>query len=271
MARNVRPASLPPLKVIAPMRRGLFLGIFLLSALVVSLEAQQKPAEPGAANWVWFDEGDPVSSAPAETRYFRHVFNADSLPRKINLEITADNGFTVWINGMRVGEGDQWQQLYRFDARKYLLEGKNVLAVEGRNEGGPAGLVVKLGALAVSGKGWKASKTAAKGWRDLDFDEKDWTPVKVIGPYGKVGPWGGAAVSGPAGPRTFKVPDGFKVELAGKRPDDRGPFSLVNMCFDAKGRLLLSQEGGPILLCTNPDKDGVYQEVVEYCKQVKNC
>src|SRR5262245_11599311 len=112
--RDDLPAYLPPLKVIGPMRRGIFLGISLLAVLVVTLTAQQKAAEPITPNWIWFDEGDPVSSAPAETRYFRYVFNANALPRKINLDITADNGFIVWINGVRVGEGDSWAQLYRF-------------------------------------------------------------------------------------------------------------------------------------------------------------
>ena len=67
------------------------------------------------------------------------------------------------------------------------------------------------------------------------------------------------------------MPAGFHVVEAVKIPETDPRFSLVNMCFDAKGRLLVSQEGGPILLCTKPDKDGVLQEVKPYCTQVKNC
>ena len=69
----------------------------------------------------------------------------------------------------------------------------------------------------------------------------------------------------------FAAQKGFHVEMAAKNPDPKDVFSLVNMTFDAKGRLLVSQEGGPILLCTDPDKDGVLQEVKDYCTQVKNC
>src|SRR5438128_4469353 len=137
MRRDERPAYFPPLKVILSMRRGILLGIVLLAALTVSLGARQKSAEPITPNWIWFDEGDPVSSAPAETRYFRHVFTVEQLPAKADLDITADNAFIVWVNGVRVGSGDQWQQLYRFDVRKHLKQGKNLLAVEARNEGGP--------------------------------------------------------------------------------------------------------------------------------------
>src|SRR5262249_35474456 len=157
----------------------------------------------------------------------------------------------------------------RFDAGKRLRPGKNVIAIEARNEGGPAGLLVQLSYTAsgqrkqqiISDGGWKAIQTAAKGWQGIDVDEKGWSAVKVLGECGKVGPWHNLA-SGGGGTdpkRRFTVPEGFRVEQAVKRPDDRGPFSLVNMTFDAKGRLLLSQEGGPTLLCTEPDKDGVYQ------------
>src|SRR6202035_1598310 len=76
----------------------------------------------------------------------------------------------------------------------------------------------------------------------------------------------------------FTVPPGFRVETV-VPADAKIPgfdhtmhnFSLVNMCFDAKGRLLASQEGGPIILCTEPDKDGVFQKIAPYCTQVRNC
>src|SRR5262249_27793957 len=161
-----------------------------------------------------------------------------------------------------------------FDVRKLMKHGPNVIAVEAHNEGGPAGLIVKLSyvpngqtrlALVSDGE-WKSSKSADKGWQELEFEDKGWKPVKVIGPYGKVGPWRNATGGGGGGgPRRFTVPEGFKVELAVKKPNDRGPFSIVNMCFDNKGRLLLSEEGGPTLLCVDPDKNGVYQKVVNYC------
>ncbi len=69
----------------------------------------------------------------------------------------------------------------------------------------------------------------------------------------------------------FTAPKGFRVEMAAKNPDPKDVFSLVNMTFDAKGRLLVSQEDGPVLLCTDPDKDGVLQNVRPYCSIVKNC
>src|SRR5262249_1016844 len=69
----------------------------------------------------------------------------------------------------------------------------------------------------------------------------------------------------------FTVPEDFKVEQAVRLPDDDRTFSLVNMCFDNQGRLLVSREGGPVMLCTEPDAKGVLQKVRPYCTQVKNC
>jgi putative membrane-bound dehydrogenase-like protein len=245
--------------------------------------------QPAAAQWVWFDEGDPTMSAPAETRFFRRVFTIDRpVPKPVDeatLEITADNAFTVWINGALVGKGDDWNELYKFDVQKHLVNGKNVIAVEAKNEGGPAGLVVRLAYLPngmtkltlFSDAAWKSSKTAADGWQKVEFDEKGWSAVKVLGTYGEIGPWKGSGTPVAGGKERFKVPAGFHVEELAPASakvtggDPKKPFSLVNMGFDARGRLLVSQEGGPILLCTDPDKNGVYQSIKPYCEQVKNC
>jgi len=68
----------------------------------------------------------------------------------------------------------------------------------------------------------------------------------------------------------FAVPAGFRVELAVRPPDDKA-FSFMNCCFDDKGRLLVSKENGPVLLCTTKDKDGVLKEVKTYCDKVNDC
>jgi putative heme-binding domain-containing protein len=233
-------------------------------------------------NWIWLNEGDPAAGRPVETVYFRRTFTIDRPVQKVvdegTLDITADNAFTVWLNGVEIGQGTQWQQVYTFDVMKHLVNGKNVLAVKATNtEPSPAGLLVRLGyvpngqdrrALASDAQ-WKASKEAPENWFKPDFDDSKWPNVKVIGPYGKAGPWRNVAWAG-GGDERFTVPEGFTVELAVKPPMNDN-FSLVNMCFDAKGRLLVSREGGPVLLCTEPDAKGVLQSVKPYCEQVKNC
>jgi hypothetical protein len=136
--------------------------------------------------WIWFNEGDPLVEAPAETRYFRRVFDLQRpTPAAIgaaSLEITADNRFIVFINGKKIGQGGNWSSLHRFNVLKHLVNGKNVLAVEAHNEGGPAGLVVRLEwtpagkpkQALVSDGSWKVSKTSGKEWQKLSFDDAKW-------------------------------------------------------------------------------------------------
>src|SRR5262249_52198953 len=118
----------------------------LASSLTPQLLPHTKKVDP--VQWIWFNEGDPAQSAPAETRYFRKVFQIDRPVQKVvdegTLDITADNVFTVWVNGHEVGKGDQWQKVYRFDVTKLLVHGNNVVAVEARNTEGPAALMVRL-------------------------------------------------------------------------------------------------------------------------------
>ncbi|HMC66159.1 MAG TPA: HEAT repeat domain-containing protein, partial [Gemmataceae bacterium] len=260
-----------------------FFGIICFGVGIIHWPQDSRGEQTTTVQWIWFNEGDPTQAAPAETRYFRRVFVIDRPVQKVvdegTLDITADNSFTVWVNDNEVGKGDKWERIYRFDVTKLLRHGENVIAVEGKNTDGPAGLMVRLAFVpngqdrraVVSDSLWKSSKTAAEGWQKLGFKEEGWSSVKVLGPYGRTGPWKNQTWDAGSGDDRFTVPSGFKVELAVKRPADDSNFSLVNLTFDAKGRLLVSREGGPVLLCTKPDKNGMLQSVKPYCEQVKNC
>src|SRR5262249_30646716 len=133
------------------------------------------------------------AAPPPPRRYFRRTFDLEGAPARATLEITADNGFTAWVNGAEVGKGDSWTQLYSIRVAKQLKKGKNVLAVRATNDGGPAGLVVRLRTQAggkervalVSDGAWKAAKWAPAGWQKVDFDDSKWGKVKVLGAYGK--------------------------------------------------------------------------------------
>jgi putative heme-binding domain-containing protein len=268
------------------MTRRLLVALCGLAALAFlspwSWQAQAQAAP--ALQWIWFDEGNPLQDAPAETRFFRRTFTlekaAGKTPDEAVLEITADNAYTVWVNGVEVGTGNDWAFVQSYDVEKALVAGKNVLAVQARNEGGPAGLLVRL-RYGVKGKpkqtlvsdaNWKAAKAAGKGWEKADFDDSKWKPALALVEHGG-GPWGNSAPGGarPPAQRRFTVPEGFRIEQAVENPNPTDTFSLVNMTFDARGRLLVSREGGPILVCTDPDDKGVCRAVRPYCTQVTNC
>jgi putative membrane-bound dehydrogenase-like protein len=267
------------------MIRGSALALLGLACLVIGPTAgwsQERGKRTGPVQWIWFNEGDPLQSAPAGTRYFRKQFKINrpfAKPvQEAELDITADNAFTVWINGQKAGDGNDWHRVYRFDVQPQLRDGVNVIAVEARNEGGPAGLLVRLGYVPngedkraiVSDGSWKASKTAPAGWEEVRFDDNPWPSAKALGEYGQVGAWQHLAWDA-GGDDRFAVPPGFHVEMVARNPDPKDPFSLINLTFDKKGRLLVSKENGGVLLCKQPDKKGVFQSVKTYCSQVRYC
>jgi alpha-L-rhamnosidase len=170
-----------------------------LTATTGRLKAEDNAALLAKGKWIWFDEGDPSQDAPAESRYFRRTFKlpADKDIKKATFLMTGDNHFELYLNGKKIGNGDDWQQAQCFDVKANLVKGDNLIAVIGTNDDGPAGLI---GALKVeldgadpvyvgTDKDFKASKTKADGWEKAGFDEKGWIPVKVMGDYG-MDPWG---------------------------------------------------------------------------------
>jgi putative heme-binding domain-containing protein len=256
----------------------------LLTACWLAPVAPAAAQGPGRVQWIWHNEGDPGKPALAGTRYFRRVFDIKGLIEppvdEGVLDVAATGPFTVWLNGTKVGGGADPRRVFSFDVKKYTVKGANVLAVEARHDKGPAAVLARLGftpngqskTSVVSGGAWRSAAAAADGWRKLDFKEAGWQPVRVLGPVGKGGP-----VPDLAWDDRFSVPAGFVVQTVvppqprAPRLDPRLPFSLINMTFDDKGRLLVSQERGPVLLCTDPDANGVMQNIRPYCEQVRGC
>ncbi len=157
-----------------------------------------------AARWIWFDEGQPSKAAPPETRWFVRRFEVPTgaKVRSAVLALTADNAFVCWLNGERVGSGDNWGRLYRFDVRRLVRPGRNVLAVAATNatdRPNPAGLIAALLVQLDDGRTvtlttdarWLASRTAPAGWPTPDerTGASGWRPARDLGPFG-VGPWG---------------------------------------------------------------------------------
>jgi putative heme-binding domain-containing protein len=270
----------------------------LLLSLVCTSHASLPPGTVGLEDpqlsWIWTGEAKTAASLPAGTRWFRKSFVIDRpIANPVDdaiLEITADNGFTVWFNGVQVGTGSDWKRMYRFDVKPHAVHGINVIAVTATNEGpSPAGLLVQLTTtpngktkIGVPSDGsWKASRTEPPaGWQKPIFKDKEWESAHPVASYGSQ-PWGTLAWDDAPSSNRFKVPAGFVVDtVVPAQPDApdldaKLPFSLINMTFDAKGRLLVAQERGPVLMCTIKEKDGelkgnkIEYTLKPYCKQVK--
>jgi alpha-L-rhamnosidase len=166
--------------------------------------AKGDDAEPFAgASWIWHDE----EGTHEGVRYFRRAFDAPfgGQTGKGTVIITADDQFTLYLNGQEVGkssgQGDAWRSPLTFDVTERLRPGRNVLAVAARNTGGAAGLLVALRIAPKQRDGsvttfflptdrlWKTADAEVAGWQSPDFDDAAWKPARVVAPYGE-GPWG---------------------------------------------------------------------------------
>ncbi len=159
--------------------------------------------------------------------------------------------------------------------QRHLRRGDNVLAVEAENVSGPAGVLARLGyapdgetvVTLLSDQSWLSSRTHEVGWQKADYDDRHWQPVRVLGLHGEVQPWKDLAWDG----GRFSVPPGFRVEPALGDGGNGARLSLLNLTFDNRGRLLISQENGYILLCAAPNAEGVYTKIRVYCTQIQGC
>lgn len=149
------------------------------------------PEPKWKAEWIW------LADREAPRAWFRHSLPLTTPARSAWLAITADNRFRLIINGKEIGEGNNWNAVYRYDIARYLRRGTNIIAVEAHNTDGPAGLLAEGEVLTADGRKvairtgthWRVSDRAAAGWLSAGFDDSGWHPATA---YGRppVAPWG---------------------------------------------------------------------------------
>jgi len=172
--------------------------------------ARALPVSFEGAQWIWFPEATPQHDAPIAKRYFRKRL---TLPKEVplvagRLRVSADDRFTIFLNGRRLGTGADWKAGGQFDdVRELLQPGENVIAIEAENVrsnvlANPAGLIAAMeievrkssgGTIRVhSDATWRCATTVGTGWELASFDDTDtsWHNALVLGAYG-MAPWGG--------------------------------------------------------------------------------
>jgi hypothetical protein len=136
-------------------------------------------------NWIWTEKTSDNSAV-----FLRRRFElTDAPPPRAFVQALADNRSRIWVNGTLVGETTDWRRPKGFDVARLLRRGENVVAVEGYNEDGPAGLVLSLigrdehGDVTLhlkTGPDWKASPAAPEKWTELAFDDSTWAAARII-------------------------------------------------------------------------------------------
>ncbi|WP_299046132.1 DUF1549 domain-containing protein [uncultured Polaribacter sp.] len=148
------------------------------------------------AQRIWHHEKDLTNTVlplPGK-RYFRKVFQLSKKTIKnASVLISVDDAYTLFINGKRVGEGNDWTKVGKYDVTHLLHKGDNIIAVEGNNIGkidNPASILFAMKVVFTDGKSfklysnetWKSTdRTPNKNWVNLNFDTKNWKKVKNYG------------------------------------------------------------------------------------------
>lgn len=112
------------------------------------------------------------------------------------LSISADNAFTVWIDGCEIGGGSDWRTLSVYEMSGKLAPGTHVLTVEGFNDCDKAGVIVGLSLTLADGKTqrvrsdktWRIVPSPVSGWQTATQPGNDWPPARTIAHLGEQ-PW----------------------------------------------------------------------------------
>lgn len=215
-------------------------------------------------NWIWLD-----STADEQKGWFRYEFESPKRLASARLTGTADNKFTAFVNGEKVLQTEDWQQVGSVNIEKYLTAGRNVVAVRAANKGGAAGMFCRITITHENGNvtyhGTDANWTATSepepepGWSRTNYPDDSWQSAKLIGAVGATGvTWTSQVTMAQvedAEEYTFDpepvarpVDDlnllpGFKAQIVYEVPRD-SQGSWVSMTHAPDGGFFVSDQGG---------------------------
>jgi hypothetical protein len=151
-------------------------GSFVLSANPSAAPGEDERVFSPAAYWIWY----PDDQGTAADRFFRRAFELGDVSSKGRLRITCDNAYTAYVNGQRIGAGNNWERVQEYDVGPYLKHGANVIAIAAHNDGDAAGLIAVLTPGPVTDATWRCAKSEEEGWRSKDFDDVRWTKAEQV-------------------------------------------------------------------------------------------
>jgi len=204
--------------------------------------------------WIWGPD-DPRDN---ETRWFFRTLELKQAATVSGGEASADNHFEARLDGIALGNGEDWSRPSAFLRGQELAAGSHLLAIAARNDGGPAGLAVRLELrladgskqVVVSDDGWHSTPVEPSGWAagvPRDQPSAPWQGVRLLGAAGAPGvPWGQVMAPRIATPvDRFQLPPGFEASLIYSATADDG--SWASMTFGDGNDIYVSPERGPLL------------------------
>ncbi len=135
------------------------------------------------AKWIWSQSGNIAT--------FQRRINLTEAVTTATMRITADDQFTLYVNGGEAaksdGKTDAWKRPALVNVKGLLKVGENIIRVRAENSGNSSGLIAKLTLTYANGK--TSELISDDFWEASGDDRTPAGPVKVVGSYG-VQPWG---------------------------------------------------------------------------------
>lgn len=182
--------------------------------------AEDRRGALARAHWIWHRETDTAAPPPPGKRYFRRVVSLpeDAAIRSARVIITADNAFSLYVNGTFAVDGENLNELFAADVAPLLRPGTNLIAVAAENKGGKpnaAGLVAALTVQLTDGREisiatdeqWLSTTSADHTWT-REANAAGWIPVQDLGLFG-IAPWEDV---GKTASRIAPYPDSKQIE-----------------------------------------------------------
>ena len=159
------------------------------------VEASDSGAKPagldakfGVGAWIW-----AAATTDKQTcRFWRRVtIPAGVAVVEARMRITADNAYTLWLDGQEVGRGTEWRSLTEYNLTWRLSPGEHVLAVEVFNDYLDGGLLAGLRVDFADGtvlevptdERWWLVPEEQSGWRARRAPREQWLPARVVAPF----------------------------------------------------------------------------------------
>ena len=142
--------------------------------------------------------GNPAVAAPVGVRFFRRTLELPeaAVVESATIQLTADNGFVLKLNGQEVGTGNDFRRAWAFDLKPLLQDGANDLAICADNIAdvpNPAGLIATVEVRLSDGRvlRWQTDRS----WTAGEHEDSAGRPARELGGLG-MAPWGGLAPNG---------------------------------------------------------------------------
>ncbi|MBI5802989.1 MAG: DUF1549 domain-containing protein [Verrucomicrobia bacterium] len=142
------------------------------------------------AQWIW-GHADAGNAKPGETFTARKKFTLKSAPVRAGAVATADNSFTLYVNGAQAASGDNWENPDAIALESRLKAGSNEIVLVAKNGGAdpnPAGVLFEARITLAGGETitiatdttWETTRSLPDAKGKFKAEPKDSTPAVAV-------------------------------------------------------------------------------------------